>query len=485
VCLPLLSKEELAGLLVLGKKISGTPYSNQELELLQTLTNQAALALDNARLYQEVKKSLLERTKLHEILVSISSLFDVAKILKLIVSGAIRFTKSERSVIMVLDKKKEKIHQVAMEASGPEFSYPIKGARPNGLAWRTIKEKKSFLVKVPVVSSSLTQSDNKTREVRAVLSLPLRGQEDVLGALIASSSSSNSFSKAEVEILSILADQAAIAIEKARLIDDLKRAREELQNWAKELGRKVKEKTEELRQNQAQLLKSEKLAGIGQLAAGIAHEIRNPLGIMGTSLYYLKDVLPKKEEDVERHFQILEAEINRCETIINNLLEFSRRSDQELELIEVNSLLNITLSLVEKDLFVKDIELVKKLEDSPKVRANVDEIKQVFLNLILNATQAMPNGGRLGIRTSITENKRVRIEIADSGIGIPQRDLSKVFDPFFTTKSPGEGTGLGLTLVHAIIERSGGTIQVESREDKGTTFIIEFPKIDDSLQGGD
>ena len=486
VCLPLLSKGELAGLLILGKKISGRPYSKQDLELLQTLANQAALALDNARLYEEVKKSLSERAKLHEILLSISSLFDVAKILKLIVKGTIRFTRSQRSVIMVLDKKKEKIYQAAMKASSPEFSYPIKGTKPNGLARRTIKEKKSFLVEVPVVSGRLTQSDGEAGGVRAVLSLPLRGQEDVMGALIASSSSSQSFSKEEVQILSILADQAAIAIEKARLIDDLKRARAELQNWGKELSRKVKEKTEELKRSQAQLFQSEKLAGIGQLAAGIAHEIRNPLGIMATSLYYLNDVLPKKKEDVKRHFQILEAEINRCETIINNLLEFSRKSDKELELIDVNQLLNITLSLVEKDLFVRDIELTKKLEQNPKIRANVDEIKQLFLNLILNATQAMPHGGRLEIATSITENKRVRIKIADSGVGIPEKDRSKIFDPFFSTKAPGEGTGLGLTLVHAIIERSGGTIQLESQEDKGTTFIIEFPTLDEKLsQGGD
>ena len=337
-----------------------------------------------------------------------------------------------------------------------------------------------------MVSGRLTQSDGEAGGVRAVLSLPLRGQEDVMGALIASSSSSQSFSKEEVQILSILADQAAIAIEKAWLIDDLKRARAELQNWGKELSQKVKEKTEELKRSQTQLFQSEKLAGIGQLAAGIAHEIRNPLGIMATSLYYLNDVLPKKKEDVKRHFQILEAEINRCETIINNLLEFSRRSDKEVELIDVNSLLNITLSLVEKDLFVRDIELVKKLEQNPTIRANVDEIKQLFLNLILNATQAMPHGGRLEIATSITENERVRIKIADSGVGIPEKDRSKIFDPFFSTKAPGEGTGLGLTLVHAIIERSKGTIQLESQEDKGTTFIIEFPTLDEKLsQGGD
>jgi len=265
---------------------------------------------------------------------------------------------------------------------------------------------------VPLAGPPLTHSDGGAREVRAVLSLPLRGQEDVLGALIASSSSPGSFGKEEVQILSILADQAAIGIEKARLIDDLEQAREALQNSAKKLSQKVKEKTEELKQSQAHLFQSEKLAGIGQLAAGIAHEIRNPLGIKATSLYYLNDVLSEKTKDVKRHFQIIESEINRCEGIISNLLEFSRKSEKELEVIDVNALLNITLSLVEKDLFVKDIKLTKKLEQRPTIRANMDEIKQVFLNLILNATQAMPNGGRLEVATSLTENQRARIKIA-------------------------------------------------------------------------
>jgi len=130
---------------------------------------------------------------------------------------------------------------------------------------------------------------------------------------------------------------------------------------------------------------------------------------------------------------------------------------------------------VEKDLFVKDVKLVKKFHHNPTIKGNVDEIKQPFLNLILNSTQAMSHGGRLEIATSITGNGRVRVKVTDSGIGISGKHLSKIFDPFFTTKAPDEGTGLGLALVHSIIERSGGTIQVESRKPKGSIFTIEFP----------
>lgn len=315
----------------------------------------------------------------------------------------------------------------------------------------------------------LIQLKEEMKKIEAEICLALLSEEELGGILILGKKiSGRPYSKQDLELLQTLANQAAIALDNARL-------HQEVKNWAKELNRKVKEKTEELKQSQVQLLQSEKLAGIGQLAAGIAHEIRNPLGIIATSLYYLNDVLPKKKEDIRRHFQIMEAEISRCEKIISNLLEFSSKSTQEFESINVNQLLNITLSLVEKDLFVKDIKLIKKFHHSPTIKANMDEMKQVFLNLILNATQAMPRGGKLEIATSSTESEQVRIKIADSGTGIPEENLSKIFDPFFTTKAPGEGTGLGLTLVHTIIERWGGTIQVESQRVKGTTFTIEFP----------
>jgi len=318
-------------------------------------------------------------------------------------------------------------------------------------------------------TAQLMQLKEEMSKMGAEACFPLLSKEELGGILILGKKTSGKpYSKQGLELLQTLTNQAAIALDNARL-------HQEVKNWGKELTRKVKEKTKELRKSQAQLLQSEKLAGIGQLAAGIAHEIRNPLGIIATSLYYLNESLPKKKEDIKRHFQIMNMEINRCESIINNLLEFSRKSTQEVELIDVNQLLNITLSLVEKDLFVKDIKLIKKFHHSPTIKANMDEIKQVFLNLILNATQAMPRGGKLEMTTSISKNKRVRIQVVDSGTGIPEKHLSKIFDPFFTTKAPGEGTGLGLTLVHTIVERWKGTIQVKSQGAKGTIFTIEFP----------
>jgi len=419
---------------------------------------------------------VLINEKLSEILSVISSLSDVSKILQLIVNTAITVTGSQRSVIMILDKEKQKIRQAAVAAPSREFSYPVKEPKSDDITWRVIKEKKPISIKVKVTDSSVPELRHLEKGVRTVLGLPLIGQEKVLGSLIISSVPPDAFGKEEVQILSILANQAAIAIEKSELIATLKEeAQKKLQNWGRELEEKVKEKTEELKRSQAYLFQSEKLAGIGQLAAGVAHEMRNPLGVIATSLYYLKDILSPQDKNVKRHFEIMNAEIARCQIIINNLLEFSRKSEKEIELVDVNRLLKMSLSLLEKDLLVRDIRLIKEMPNIPEILANMDEMKQVFLNLILNATQSMPKGGKLKVKTSMAGKEKIRIKIKDTGVGIRKEDLSEIFNPFFTTKAPGEGTGLGLSLVHSVIESYDGTIQVESKEGKGTSFIIELP----------
>ncbi|MCK4418876.1 GAF domain-containing protein [Candidatus Aerophobetes bacterium] len=320
--------------------------------------------------------------------------------------------------------------------------------------------------------------ESKIRELEmleAELFIPLITKDNLIGIIILGKKlSEDNYSEEEHALLSTVAQEAAVAFENAKLYGEIEEAKIKLQNWGEELERKIKEKTEELERSQALVLQSEKLAGLGQLAAGVAHEIRNPLGIIATSMYYLNEILPEKRKEVKKHFHIVESEIDRCQTIITNLLEFSRTSDKEVEPVDVNALVNMTLSLVEKDLFGHDIRLIKKMETVPKIKANLDEMKQVFLNLILNATQAMPKGGELRIITS-THNNKVRIKVSDTGMGIFKENLDKIFNPFFTTKEPGEGTGLGLAFVHTIIERYGGNIRVESEKEKGTTFTIELP----------
>ena len=226
---------------------------------------------------------------------------------------------------------------------------------------------------------------------------------------------------------------------------------------------------------ESQLIQSEKMAAIGQLAAGIAHEIRNPLGIIMNALYDLSEILDTDNPEVWEDLQIARDEIVRAQEIITNLLEFSRESVAEMEEVNLNDLLRKTLQLMQKYLQTNTVKVVISLGKVGTCLANQNALRQVFLNLITNAVQAMPNGGELRLRTQRTANKQVLIEVSDTGVGIPERHLNNIFNPFFTTKEPGQGTGLGLSVVHSVIKRYQGNITVRSKPDVGTTFLIELP----------
>jgi PAS domain S-box-containing protein len=226
---------------------------------------------------------------------------------------------------------------------------------------------------------------------------------------------------------------------------------------------------------ESQLIQSEKMAAIGQLAAGIAHEIRNPLGIITNALYDLGEVLEIRSGEVEEDLQIAKEEMARVQAIIENLLEFSRDSRAELEPVDIDELLRRTLQLLGKSLQNSDVRVVTDFGDLPLCHSNQNALRQVFLNLITNAVQAMPSGGELYLRTETLPDQRVRLIFRDTGMGIPEENVPSIFNPFFTTKDPGQGTGLGLSVVHSVIRRLRGEIQVSSRVGQGTTFVIDLP----------
>ncbi|MCH8124389.1 hypothetical protein IIC38_00240 [candidate division KSB1 bacterium] len=224
------------------------------------------------------------------------------------------------------------------------------------------------------------------------------------------------------------------------------------------------------------LLFKEKMASLEQLAAGIAHELRNPLSIIGTSVYYLNKVLENHPEvRVHEHLTIMQVEIIRSQRIINNLLDFSQRTSTERESADVNKIIRQTLSLIEKNLLYQEIELESNLEHGPLCFINVSEIKQVLLNIFMNAMEAMPSGGCLTIHTYVKEKNYLAVDITDTGIGIEQEDLKKIFEPFFSSKLDQNGIGLGLSLVDASISRNHGEIHITSEIGKGTKVSIVLP----------
>jgi len=231
-----------------------------------------------------------------------------------------------------------------------------------------------------------------------------------------------------------------------------------------------------LQETHLQLVSSEKMASLGKLAAGIAHEINNPLG--GILIYSSLMMEDLPEEDPKRgDLARIVQETGRCKEIVKSLLEFARQTEPKKEPTDINRAINDGLFFLVNQALFHNIRIVKNLDPFlPFVRGNSGQLKQVFMNIIVNAAEAMHGNGTLTIATSPSpDRKTVWIEFADTGEGIPEENLSRIFDPFFTTKDVGKGTGLGLATSYGIVQDHGGTINVRSQVGLGTSFIIELP----------
>ncbi|MFI5322235.1 MAG: response regulator [Thermodesulfobacteriota bacterium] len=228
---------------------------------------------------------------------------------------------------------------------------------------------------------------------------------------------------------------------------------------------------------EAQLIHSAKMSGVGQLAAGVAHEFNNILsGIIGyTSLALTRQDLVSVRKDLK----VIEIASDRAVEIVNKLLSFSRQKGEKFQVGQIESVIDDALGLVEHTFETEGIRILRSYEKVPAIRMNLGELQQVFLNLAINSKHAMPNGGAIAISTKLIDNY-VRVDFSDTGVGITHENLPRIFEPFFTTKSSEgtkTGTGLGLSVIYAIIERHGGRIDVSSEIDKGTTFTILLPNI--------
>lgn len=230
-----------------------------------------------------------------------------------------------------------------------------------------------------------------------------------------------------------------------------------------------------LKETQAQLAQSEKMASLGQLAAGVAHEINNPLtGILFSAKLKLEQMGPDDPERAD--MQAVVDDVNRCKEIVRNLLAYSRQSTPAKDIIQLNDVVNLSLSLLRDPKMFGKIDVVRDFsEEMMLVHLDKNQISQVIINLVINAVAAMNGQGRLVLRTYRDKpNQKAYVEVIDSGCGIPSENLSKIFDPFYTTKAPGEGTGLGLSTAYGLMKDNRGNISVKESSPKGTIFLLEF-----------
>ncbi|MBN2566443.1 MAG: GAF domain-containing protein [Candidatus Eisenbacteria bacterium] len=353
-------------------------------------------------------------------------------------------------------------------------------------------------------------------EIRSWVGVPLMADGRLIGVLSACSDRRHAFDAATHELFETLGGQVGKAVDNARLYEELKRARESAEGWNKkleqsveertaelqearselealnaELEKRVERRTKELRDVQQKIVESGRLAAVGELAAGLAHELNNPLGgVLGYTQYDLEKLKSTGEivdaemkQSLIQHMTFVERETQRCRQIVENLLKFSQTSRCATTEVNVNALVEETLGFTDRELASRGIEIRKELEETDlEVMADPRQLQQVFANIILNARKAMPSGGRLSVRSSRVQSPldgshSVSISFGDTGCGIAEEHLGRIFEPFFKTGPVGEGTGLGLSVSYGIVRDHGGNIEVESKVGVGSTFTVLLPLV--------
>ena len=417
---------------------------------------------------RSLKKKDAQLTTWAELSHALITNFDLPRLLDLIVTTAIEVTDADRGSVMLLDESQGVLTINAAKGIDEDVVQSTRVRLGEGIAGRVALTGKPLLLRRREEEPSLRALRQRDEHISSAIAVPLRIEDRIVGTLnVNESHRMKEFGQEDVRALKLFADQAALALEKAQLYRDSQRQLEKLLSVLDELSR-----------TQAQLVHSEKLASLGVLAGGVAHEINNPLMvILGRTELTLMDegIVSEARENLDT----IRQETERIAEIVHSLLTFSRKSRQEkIEDISVNDVLERTLMLSEHQLTLGNVRVTKELDlDLPEIRTNPGQLQQVFMNLIINAHHAMPDGGELTIRTSALPEDRVFIEIEDSGCGIPPESLDRVFDPFFTTKEEGKGTGLGLSVSRNIVESQGGKIGVQSTVGVGTVFRVVLPQV--------
>ena len=456
LAVPLLLNNEVRGVLnVDADRIDA--FTPEDQTLLQELALQAARVIQNTWLYEQLRLKARLFESLASVGQAINSTLNLADALQVITREASQLMDARMASLLLLDESKEWLELRASHGAGPDYIARPRLSVAESLVGNVVRRRR------PVQDENV-QTSGRYQNVRlarqeglvALLSVPLLFGGQVLGVLNVYKGEPHVFSNEEVRILAALAELSGIAIEKARLYE------------------RIVDVEELLRQN-------ERLSALGLLAAEVAHEIRNPLTVM-KMLYHSLDLKFPPGDPRTQDTKIMGEKMDHLNRVVEQVLDFARSTEPQLVPVNVNQLLDDLSLLTRHKLRQQRVEIVRDLAPHlPAVQADATQLEQAFLNLTLNAVEAMPKGGRLTVTTRVIRQPRTRkepthvaIEFTDTGAGMTEEQQKKAFSSLLAT-TKAKGTGLGLAIVARVIETHRGEVKVQSKPGEGTSFTITLP----------
>jgi signal transduction histidine kinase len=425
-------------------------FTPDDQELLQELANQAARVIQNTWLYEQLRLKVMLFESLASVSRIINSTLNLDEALRAVTRQACTLMRARMCSLMLLDETREFLDLRASYGAGDAYIKKPRLAVEESLIGVVVRRKKPLQAANVQVDSRYQNVELARHEgLTSLLSVPLIFSDQAIGALSVYTAKPYNFSNEEIKILGLLAELSAIAIEKARLYE------------------RVVDVEEQLRQN-------EKLSALGLLAAEVAHEIRNPLTVMKL-LYHSLDLKFDAKDPRAKDAQIIEAKIEQLNKIVEQILAFARTTEPTFAPVNLNSLVDELSLLVRHKLGNQGVRLVRDLQsDLPLVMGDATQLEQAFLNLILNAAEAMPNGGTLTVKTQLLQGGQISVAFKDTGEGMSPEQQQRAFKTVLAT-TKAKGTGIGLAIVGRVIDTHRGQIRILSRPGRGTTMRVTLP----------
>jgi signal transduction histidine kinase/DNA-binding response OmpR family regulator len=446
-CVPLISRNRVLGVLVVAGLLRAGP---DVLDLLTAIGSQIGAAIERARLYQEAQQRSEDLAVLNEITRAVTSSLELDRVLTTSLHSIRQILHVEAGSLIVLDAETGELHFRNTLPALEDWIRRDAAQSGGGILGTVTKLREPLIVK----DAQPLRVDDDELSLRNLLAVPLIVKSRVQGVIVVINRSEGLFTSDDLELLQFLAGAVAVAAENARLYG-------ELADFARELER-----------SQAQLIRAEKLAATGRLAASLAHEINNPLQAINNCLHLVVN-RPLSDDKKKYYLGLAQTEVERLITLVQRTLEFYRPSQGRTIETDVNRLIENVLALSQKRLEHGRVRVHTQLQaELAPITAVPDQLTQVLLNLIINAVEAMSNGGTLTIVSAARDNW-LALEVQDTGPGLTPDEAARIFEPFYTTKA--DGTGLGLAVSYGIIQQHGGRIEVASAPGQGSTFTVLLP----------